>query len=628
MKRIAVSVLILVLIVSIGISGIQRTEAGTGEAGLIFVQIGDLHFNTSGGSTAYVDDAVDDLMNTTTIKNEWGTPEFAVDVGDFCGMTSLASEALGSWKDVWLEWAHLPVFAVPGNHDVRYSGNDGNPYVTPYTMNESGMPNMPSYALLKDGILFLFVGDYDGHMSVHPMQKLWVEYMLDKYSQYTTVIVHHQSLGATVYSSENYHHTHDGNWWWQIFHDNPQIKMYLNGHNHNWDLVKASSSSYLNGGTSWGHDVLFVQTSTFGSDWGSQKNTFAMTNISESAIKVRRWNAQTGAWDMATYTWTTTTTYDPSLPAYFIFGNILQDGETWSQPNFWLSDNITLSMVGLERSNWYENNGFHYVIDRASLSWCAVGNDSALNGNWDNANYASFLNIGTDSPITIDIPNLNLGYTSSETTLQTAMPKAIPGAVYNISVTLRTPAGSTSNAFTLTMQCADKSTDKINSVLSGSQTDILSSVTVPSTWKTFMRDYTVPNDPDAWFIKAKMKFLQSVDYDVKYFNITRKGTSDISENFTVNISGNTEINAGNLINFQHSNHFVDPAELADSNGNISVTPSIDGSRMGMVLFSLKNPVFTRNWALSINSIDGSSASITLRNDASMYANDFQLFPDG
>mgnify|MGYP005621549165 CR=1 FL=1 len=597
-------------------------RAAGGGSGLVFGVTSDLHFNTPGGSTVYVDDMADDYMNNSNLKSQWGQRmRFVIDNGDFCGQMNY--DALGDWKATWLERLNVPVFANPGNHDVRVAGDD--PYVTDDCMNESGNPMFPSYALVQDGILFIFVGDWDVSTAVHPIQRQWVEYLLDLYSDYTTVIIQHQSWGVCDHSSESYHHVHDGDWWYDIFSNNPQIKLCFNGHNHYRDYARVSSSPYINGGTSWGHDILFVQTPTFGSNWGANRHNSAIVNITDSAIQFRWWDASISAWGATAYSWSTSTTYSPGGPGWYSFPFLFQDGQSYRQPNQWIAENITLQLIGSKPMNFFENEGFHWCIDRASLAWASIGNDSALDGNWDNVDYASYLNTGTDAPLTLDYPNLNKDYSSSETTVQqSSVPRAIPGKTYHMAITLRTPGGSQTDAFTMTMKCGDKSTGDIYAVLPGSEATLLDGVSTSATWQTYHANYTVPDDSNAWFIKGELDFLKSVEYHVSKLVIERQATSGITENFNLTVSG-TVYQGGTLNPGQMANFTVSPASLTDSDGYINMSASIGGNHVGWMRLIFEDPVFTRNHRVKLNGVSNGQANVTLCGTISRWSNTFKAY---
>jgi len=595
----------------------------TSSPSLVFGATADLHFHTVGGTTQYVDDMVNHYMNNLNLRNQWGSQmNFVFDLGDFCGPMSIGN--LSSWKNSWLHNLNLPIFAVPGNHDVRYDAV--NPYITPICMNESGNPAFPSYAFMKNNILFIIIGDWDGHMTTHPIQRQWVEHLLRLYKAHTTVICQHQSWGATAYSSKVYHHVHDGDWWFNIFSNNPQIKLCLNGHNHDRDYVRTNSSPWINNNANWGHDILFIQPSTFGSDWGENKHNSAIINITGSAIQFRWWNAQQNAWDGTPYVWDTATSYDSSANDWFSFCRLLQDGETYRQSNQWIAENITLQLIGSEPINFFENQDFHWCIDRKDKAWQSIGNDTTLAGNWDNANYASCLRINNESPVTLDFPNLNTEYNSAETTVpQSSVPKAIPGETYHLTLTMRTPNAALNNAFTMTLKCADKSTGNIQSILTESEEILLNSVSTTPTWQTWHINYTVPNNPYAWFLRGELSFLLNESYEVRYFSIQRQRTSDITESYNLTVSGH-QYEGGNLIPEETINLSISPENLTDQNGDIVFSASIGGNKVGWFRVIFNDPLFSRNCKFSITDADETITTIILRGNTSLWPHNFKLFP--
>ena len=203
--------------------------------------------------------------NTTHAGNQAFLKKLPYDaVADFEPITKLGTITLAlvahpsvpanNLKDFFLSHVNLPLHYVGGNIDLTdYShilpsvaGHDHDPFVLMKTyINETELNNYP-YAMMRSGILFLAIPEMDAEPWTRPATCEWLEFMTSHYHDATTIILSHQAIEDTTPADgaqDSYRGQQDQAWWASLFQRNPQIKMFLHGHNHMAAWYHGSQSS-------------------------------------------------------------------------------------------------------------------------------------------------------------------------------------------------------------------------------------------------------------------------------------------------------------------------------------------------------------------------------------------------
>jgi hypothetical protein len=175
------------------------------------------------------------------------------------------------------------------------------------------------------------------------------------------------------------------------------------------------------------------------------------------------------------------------------------------------------------------------------------------------------------------------------------------------------------------MSCSDWGTKDQKSTLAGSEKEVISH-TFGAKEETVTGTYVAPNDEMAWFIQGSLEFADATDVDVTFFSIKRTQTSNVTENFQVELNGKAYA-AGNLARFKTKEFKINPVDLADGEGVIKLKASIKGNHFGMARLIYRGPVLMgRNARYKVNSVEGNTFDITLTNKLSGFENVFKMFP--
>ena len=203
-------------------------------------------------------------------------------------------------------------------------------------------------------------------------------------------------------------------------------------------------------------------------------------------------------------------------------------------------------------------------------------------------------------------------------------PAAAPGGSYTVTVTGRSRSGT--GRMKLTVSCSDWGTKSQYSTLAGSEREVMSHV-FGAKDETVTGVYVAPSDDNAWFIQGRLDFEDATDVDVSLFSIKRTQTSDVTEDFHVELNGKTYGAAGRLGRFQTKEFPISPVNLADREGVIRLKAAIKGNHYGMANLIHRGPILMgRNARYRVDAVNGRTFDITLTTRLSGLENVFKLFP--
>lgn len=588
---------------------------------LCFAAFSDAHYARK-KSSQYLPDMARDVMTKLP------RPDFAMGLGD-----EVHDNAgwVAAWKKQFVSRLNLPYHYTPGDHDVvnywnpRFSGGRCPfPYRTlREEMRESELTT-PTYAMLRSNILFLVIGDKGPIEKIHETQKEWVEYMVDRYPDRTTVLVSHAPVRGVTGASNRHDWgwRHSEMWWWKLFHQNPQIKAFINGDGHCLSWVVDSNNDhegYEGTNGDWGHDIAFVEPGSQGMFLRDDhnKNDFVVFEITDQALKTRAWrHDEKGARrvDSFDHRWQVPggTTYDDSAQDWYSFPVFLQDGGRQVLRNDIIPfGDVTLELVGMRQYSLFNNPDIIAGHTSAYEKVSGFGDDNKVAFHRD-----GHMEVG--GPQTITFPdktshgNREKGGKSGQIKnwlFHGSTPQAIPGATYRVSITAKAKNGS--GPLKLAMSCSDWNTRSQYSTLEGSSQQVLKGK-VGGEYETLTGTYTVPDDGDAWFLQGEIAMPGSTTYSITSLKITRESDSEKTEDFRLRLSRKTYRHEGALAEDESHAFEVDPTTLTGTHGNLNYSARIGGNRVGMARLVFEAPLaFARNGRFCIEERSGNTTELAL-----------------
>jgi len=564
----------------------------------------------------HLDDICQDLTDNTNLL------DFAIHLGDIInhntghvngiGLPWYANHYLNNLKAYLISHINLPFHCVIGNHDINdYEMNRDDPHnLTKSLIDELSM-NTPVYAMMRDGILFLVVPELGYITWTHPVEYEWIEYMTKLYSDFTTVILCHQAIEDTTedYSHIPYRGKQDIDYWVNLFNENPQIKMWINGHNHYADWYVSNKS---NGITypieDFGHEIAFsAPFAQMDIHDASEEDWIVIYNITSDKITSATWeNNGKGGRCISEYnnSWNIETTYNPEFKDWYSFPIFLQDNETQLTDMKILSSNISLQLIGTKPMELFYDEKMESVSGKYTGNILGFGNDKSGNIEWNDPGMHVY------GPTTINFPEkypTDYQYLTHEDgrsgpSYQSfpmgTICTAVPGQTYNFTITAK--SNTSKGKFNMSVNCTDWGTKSQYSVLKNSESQIFSHTFGPN-FETIYGSYKVPDDDNAWFLQGKLEFLDPTEYDVTLFSVKRLRDSDTTENFHLCLSGTWYNSSGQLAEDEMTNFSTDPKILSDNDGIINFTAFIDGNRYGMVNLIYNEPLLlSRNARFRVN----------------------------
>jgi hypothetical protein len=438
--------------------------------------------------------------------------------------------------------------------------------------------------------------------------------MTSQYPNTTTVILCHQAIEDTTKadSTEPYRGKQDMDWWASLFQNNPQIKMWIHGHNHYLDWYCGNQSSGLSYPVqTFGHEIMFSAPYPQ-MDWGigQELDRIVIYNITSSGITTATWeNTGCGGHWVSDYlnSGSVPTTFNPEAEDWYSFPMFLQDNETQLTDMKILSPDVTLQLIGTLPMELFFDSRMESPSGWADEKILGFGNDRLGNVDWTNPGMRVY------GPTIITFPE-KYPYTESvQEDGRSGQPyhsfpmgticAAIPGQSYEFTITARCLSGN--GTIHLNVSCCDWGTRSQYSVLSGSEREVYSHM-FGANYETIHGVYTVPNDKNAWFLQGTLGFLDPIDYDVSLFSVKRQKTSDVTENFHLCLSGHWYNTSGSLAEHENVDFPIIPQILCDIDGVMNFTAFIDGNRYGMVNLVYREPLLMgMNARFRVNSyIDG------------------------
>jgi predicted phosphodiesterase len=573
----------------------------------------------------HLDQLGEDLVDATNRL------DFVVHLGDIVnhntaqvhgeGLPWIVNQYRNNLKAYLISHLNLPFYYVVGNHDVTdYQMNRGDPHNLTKTLIDELSMNAPVYAMMYEGILFLVVPELGCVTWTHPVEYEWIEYMTSQYPTTTTVILCHQAIEDTTMeeSLKPYRGKQDMDWWATLFQNNPQITLWIHGHNHWLDwYVSNQSTGLTNPIRTFGHEIAF--SSPYPQmDWNyrHELDRVVIYNISSTGITTASWenNGAGGHWvPEYRHSWMVSTSFNPNAKNWYSFPIFLQDNETQLTDMKILSPDITLQLIGTAPMELFFDARMESPPGSAHENILGFGNDHSGNVQWTHPG------MHVSGPTTLTFPEKYPDNTSIQEDGRSGQPYqsfpmgtisvAVPSQTYNFTMTARCTSGT--GRAVMNVSCCDWATRSQYSILSGSESQVFSHI-FGSSYETIHGCYTVPNNKNAWFLQGALKFLDTAEYDVSLFSMKRQRTSDTTDDFHLYLSGHWYNITGPLSENEQVNFSVTPEVLSDTNGVMNFTAFIAGNRYGMVNLVYHEPLLLgMNARFRINNINENIINLSL-----------------
>jgi len=550
--------------------------------------------------------------------------------------------ASGEWQDTLYTWSRItelnadhqkvPYFFVYGNHDIsNFEDMDWGCPVNKERMgrNISGM-NENNYAFMYNNVLFICAAQTNNLYTLSGFQQRWIEYLLERYPDKTTVILTHQGTKDTngngdtrtdTWGDEDYLVHNDITWWRAIFRNNPQIKLYIHGHN---EKGYNTTSFDAHSGT-WDDNCIFVlvPSNGRGDKWENNQDGWSyIFSISDDDITIRLWNSSSHSYQSISSvaipymrTGMENNVSNSSMEWYSIPKRVL-DGQEWSWNNHMIAERYHLELIGSNQTEQIDNpelDGCHESDEKGGtvkLSyWYAVqGDAAALNkatGETD-----GYIKIAGARTIALSTrPSYSGGSVEGKVPYNTAV--AVPGKTYIFSARIRTDSGTGSVDFWISIP---KYPDISKFVWN--KKSIRSDIVISGTYKTYTSTFTIPANDTGWFIQPHIHFDDSETvYFLENWSLKMAGNGEYTNNFSVTLNNGSYTVSDDLRTFEY-NAFELPVT---SIGNLlAFNASIDGNRVGIARLIYERPLL---WSddVTIGIMDANTTSIRLE-DRSPYNN--------
>ena len=550
---------------------------------------------------------------------------------------------IGEWKELFYSNLNLPYYLTHGDHDiVNYQQYDNNlspfPYKTLQVLLEEREITTPTYAMLRSNILFLVIGDKGPIEKIHETQKEWVEYMVQTYPDKTTILISHAPVRGTTGASNRHDWgwRHSEMWWWNLFHENPQIKAFLNGDGHCMSYViddNNDNEGYVGTNGSWGHEMAFIEPPSQGFFVRDthNKNEFSVITITDEILSTRSWrNEGEGDWaDDFTHEWKVPggTSYDETADDWYSFPVFLQDGELQILPNDVIpSQNVQLQLIGMRSYSLFNNPEIiaGHTTDYEKVS--GFGGDNEVSYHRE-----GYMKI--QGPETISFPdkesyqNKEKGGKSGQIKnylFHGSTPQAIPGTNYKITIRAKSESGE--GKLSVDMSTSDWNTKSQYSSLRGSEQSVME-VETSSEYQTFSANFRAPQNDDVWFLQGSINCEDPTEYTISSFEITRQSDAEYTQDFHLQLGDQTYKQNGQLAKNEAQNFSVDPVTLTDSKGNLRFKAQIGGNHVGMARVIHHYPLlYGRNARFTIDWYSGDTVNITFNDVISRSISTFKVLP--
>ncbi|MCI0497558.1 MAG: metallophosphoesterase [Thermoplasmata archaeon] len=519
------------------------------------------------------------------------------------------TRAPGTWQDTDETWdvvvrenadrQMLPYYWVFGNHDItNYEYMiDGDPVRKEGTGRAISGMNENNYAFMYDNVLFICAAQTTILYTLSGFQREWIAHLVERYPDHATVIMAHQATSETTGAGDNrssswtandYGVHNDITWWRRLFDDNPQIVLYIHGHKekgHNTTVL----DSHADANETWDDDCTFVLVPSDGRGifipdqlgWGY------VFEISDSGISIDCYDAlertfiEDAALGMPYDRPATGYDVTDSGMEWFSIPKQLLDGQRWTWSNQFVADGYRVDLIGTDLTEQLDNadlEGFDPSTSTNALWYEVRGDERAMNKATGETDGFILINGGQTLEIATSPSNEGM-FIEGNVPYNTAI--AVPGSEYEMACQVSTAGGNGTIDLLVTIP---RDHDLYHCVLRDEI--IASNVSVNGTMGWVSARFTVPDDPDAWFVQPKVHFDKGASYVMDAWSLTMVGEGNATRDFGFTLNGWSGRAAGTLGDGEFSSVGLSPDLMRN---NLSFECSIGGNRAGMLSLVYERP---------------------------------------
>lgn len=557
----------------------------------------------------YDSDTIEDWMNHPDL------PEFdftIASVGDW-----ICDDRIDEWEDIDYCWQaitqynadrhKIPYFWVFGNHDITNYGQlvDGNPVWKERVGRSISGLNENNYAFLYNNVLFICAAETNNLFHLSGFQRSWIEYLVSRFPDKTTVILAHQATyrttgegdsQATSWSNWDYRYHNDISWWYPLFWNNPQIKLYIHGHNE-----KGYNTVVLNlHPQPWDDNCTFVLVPSNGKNYGQYSWSYIFT-IADTYIRIKLWDSENHCYAEnedagVPYEWTglDNNVTDEGMEWFSIPKRVL-DGQNWTWLNRMVAERYTVELVGSQQTEQIDNPELDGCDesdeggDGTLAYWYGVRGDSHAN-NKETGEADEYISIDGGNTLELAMSatceetgcppgGFNVAYIEGKVPYNTAI--AVPGKTYIFSCRIKTVEGTGSVDYSITIP---QYLDITNFVWENQP--ILSDAAVPEEFSIISQEFTLPDDPSMWFIQPRIYFDPGATYILDSWSLKMAGDSGYTEDFSVTLNGELHAALGTLDANEYASFTLGNTTMGNE---LHFSCTIEGNRVGLLRLVYEKP---------------------------------------
>ena len=518
------------------------------------------------------------------------------------------NRAVPQWADVTYAWEQItllnadrqkiPYFFVIGNHDItNYEAMpaDGNPVLKERLGRSIAGLNESNYAFMYDNVLFIGLAQTNVLYQLSHFQRSWVEYLLERYAEHTTVILTHQAMyqttgrgdtRATSWTSNDYRVYNDVTWWHDLLASNPQVKLFLHGHNEKgYNTVAFDLHS-----EAWDDNCTFVLVPSNGRDYGQDDWSYVFT-ITDGSLSVQLWSSATHDYESSVLAGVPYeragdfNVTDVGLE-WLSIPKQVANGQRWTWQNRMVARQYTLELIGsnvVEQIDNPELEGCHEsdedAGERFAGYWYAVrGDEVALNkatGEQD-----GFILMPGGNVAGLAASPAGEMYVEGKVPYNTAL--AIPGKTYRFEARIATTTGTGTVDFLISIPRQLTLSDYV-----WYRQPIAVGIEVSEQPQDLYAEFTIPDDETGWFIQPEISFDDaSVTYIWDRWSLQMLPDGDLTEDFAVTLNGQTLALPGPLAHHQYAAFPLAPTTMDNT---LQFECDAAGNHVGMVRLIYEQP---------------------------------------
>ncbi|HOQ32499.1 MAG TPA: metallophosphoesterase family protein [Candidatus Hydrogenedens sp.] len=241
--------------------------------------ISDAHLGWNNPKQPSVEILKENLQN---ILSAFPDLNLVIDTGDAHHNTA-KEENLAEWVQVISEGCGaVPLFYVPGNHEISHNNRENRELRSAHM---GSLPCRPYYSFSLRGIHFISLPQMMSANYVSQEALEWVRLDLKAHKDETTLILSHNALKGTTCPGDDtgYRMVANSEEIISLLRDNPQVILWMHGHNHTWEITPRWQKWFVSNGRFGG----FPPQEAF----GGERIGGIYFEINREGIHIRAWSS-------------------------------------------------------------------------------------------------------------------------------------------------------------------------------------------------------------------------------------------------------------------------------------------------------------------------------------------------